>query len=136
VPKVEIEKADILVFAPSASDAQVQQLITGTISRAALFAPCIRSDDFDEDKAAAAKDILIEVIRRALEYGTGAVSNIIAGPYQASVDTKQPRRRRFEADEIRELKRLCGIRTGGAYSVALAYDPDDAFSEYVTPNDA
>ncbi|DAZ90147.1 Uncharacterised protein [Mycobacteroides abscessus subsp. bolletii] len=130
---VAISRDEIQAHLPGAPDEVVDRLIAGTIARAALFAPCITSAEFPTEKAAAAKDILIDAIVRAAEAGSGVQSNIMAGPYQVSSDTSKPRRRRFETDEIRELKALCGIKSGGAFTITPTYDATDAYTEDVTP---
>ena len=128
---VEIEVADITPFAPSASEAVIQQLIDGTIARAARIAPCLKSDDLDEDSAVAAKDILIGVIARATEVGTGEVTTISAGPASQTIDTTARRTTRFRPDEIRELQSLCGISRGGAFTITLMHDDADVGIETV-----
>ncbi|WP_301119783.1 hypothetical protein [Mycolicibacterium fortuitum] len=137
---VAISVTEIQEEVPGVSNGKAQRIINGTLKRAALFAPCILSDDFDADKAAAAKDILIEIIVRAIESGSGAVQSqsVQAGSYQGTttLDTSKPRRRRFTRDEVRELRQLCGLRGGGAFSIVLTNDDADLGVENTTVVDA
>ncbi|DAZ90345.1 hypothetical protein [Mycobacteroides abscessus] len=130
---VTISKDDIQAHLPGTPDDVAERFIKGTIARAALYAPCIKSAEFPDEKSDAAKDILIDVIIRAIEAGSGVVGSVMAGPFQTSLDTSKPRRRRFESDEIRELKALCGIKSGGAFTITPVYDATDALAEDVTP---
>jgi hypothetical protein len=123
---VEITVSDVNVFSPNASQDAVEALIAGTVARAARFAPCLKGDDLDEDSAAAAKDILVGVILRALEAGTGEVASLMAGSFQQTIDTTRRRVQRFRPDEIRELQQLCGITRGGAFTITLGEDDVDA----------
>jgi hypothetical protein len=126
VASVSIETDDVKVFALNASDDVIERLIAGTLARAALFAPCLKGSDLSEDAAAAAKDILIGVVVRALEAGTGEITSMMAGSFQQQIDTTKRRAQRFRPDEVRELQSLCGIRRGGAFTIALTYDAADA----------
>lgn len=123
---VTITVADVTTFSPNASEDAVEALIAGTVARAALLAPCLKEDGLDEDSAAAAKDILVGVILRALESGTGEVSSLMAGSFQQQIDTTQRRTQRFRPDEIRELQRICGITRGGAFTIELGQDEVDS----------
>lgn len=129
---VVILKDDVQTFLPGASDAIVEALIAGTMARAALFAPCIVDDDLAANLAAAAKDILLGVIIRAVEAGSGETINIIAGPFQQGMDSQKRRNARFKPDEIRDLQTLCGIRRGGAFTITLTRDDNDYLLEDTT----
>jgi len=119
---VEIAVSDVTVFSPNASEDMVEALIAGTVARAARFAPCLKEDSLDEVSLAAAKDILIGVVLRALEAGTGEVTSLMAGSFQQNIDTTQRRVQRFRPDEIRELQQICGITKGGAFTITLGED--------------
>jgi hypothetical protein len=126
---VDITVDDVRPFVMAGDDSVIQALITGTLARAAMLAPCL-TGNLDSVSASAAKDILVQVIARATEVGTGQVTTIAAGSFSQSVDTTQRRTTRFRPDEIRELQALCGIKRGGAFTVALTYDtPDGGFVE-------
>jgi hypothetical protein len=130
---IDITVDDVAPFAPTANAALVQALIDGTVARAARLAPCIKDDNLDEDSVAAAKDILVQVVARAVETGTGQVTTISAGSFSQSVDTTQRRTTRFRPDEIRELQQICGVTRGGAFTIALTYDSSDALTEDFSP---
>lgn len=129
---VVISVDDIQALTPSANSAVIQRLLTGTLARAKRLAPCLAKDDLDDDVAAAARDILIDIIMRAIEIRTGETTNLIAGPYQQGITSDPRGKERFRPNEIRELQELCGMKRGGAFSIALTYDGDDAFTEDVT----
>lgn len=119
---VSIDVDEIRVYQPAASEDLVEDLIRGTLARAAIFAPCIASEDFDGDQADAARDILIGVIVRAIEAGSGAVTTLTAGPHTRTVDTTKPRLARFTPSEKAELRALCGLTPGGAFTITTAED--------------
>jgi hypothetical protein len=119
---VEITVSDVMTFSPNASEDVVEALIAGTIARAARFAPCIKGDDLDEDSVAAAKDVLVGVILRAIEVGAGETTTMMAGSFQQTIDTTKRRVQRFRPDEIRELQAICGITRGGAFTITLGQD--------------
>lgn len=131
---VTISKTDVQAFLPGASDESVEALIKGTVARAGLLAPCLKDDDLDEDLADAAKDILVAIIVRALEYGGGEAQNWMAGPFtqQAQQSDQKRRQQRFRPEEIRELQAICGNSRGGAFTIALTYDAADALIEDVS----
>lgn len=127
---VTITVDDVRPFVLAGDEDVIEALITGTLARAAMLAPCLASGDLDVHTAAAAKDILVQIIARATEVGTGQVTTISAGSFSQAIDTTQRRVERFRPDEIRELQRLCGIKRGGGYTIALTYDtPDGDFVE-------
>jgi len=123
---VEITVSDVTTFSPNASEDAVEALIAGTLARAAKIAPCLKGDDLDEDSMAAAKDVLVGVILRALEVGTGEVTTMMAGSFQQTIDTTKRRAQRFRPEEIRELQQICGITRGGAFTITLGQDEIDA----------
>lgn len=120
---------DVRPFIVSGNDEAIQALIDGTLARAAMLAPCLAVGDLDANVEAAAKDILVQVITRAVETGTGQVTTMSAGGFSQSVDTTQRRVTRFRPDEIRELQQLCGIRRGGAFTITTMYDTPDGAVE-------
>jgi hypothetical protein len=131
---VTITVDDVHPFVLNANEELIQALIDGTLARAAMFAPCIKGDDLDEDSEAAAKDILVQVIARATEVGSGQITNISAGGFSQSVDTTHRRTTRFRPDEVRELQKICGITRGGAFTISMTYDtPDGVIESGQTP---
>lgn len=119
---VRIETDDIRVYAPGASEDLVEDLIRGTLARAAIFAPCILTAGFTGASADAARDIIVGAIVRSIEAGSGAVTTMTAGPHSKTVDTTKPRTSRFTAAEKAELRSLCGLTPGGAFTIATAAD--------------
>jgi hypothetical protein len=119
---VAITTADVQVYAPGTSAQLVDDLIRGTLSRAAFFAPCILQSSFTGSRADAARDIIIGAIVRAIEGGSGAVTTLTAGPHSKTVDTTRPRRSRFTQAEKSELRSLCGLPPGGGFTISLAED--------------
>lgn len=117
---VSIEASEVLVYAPGASVDLVEDLIRGTLARAATFAPCILTSGFTGVKADAARDILIGAIVRSIEGGSGAITTLTAGPHSKTVDTTKPRRARFTTAEQAELRALCGLTPGGAFTISTA----------------
>lgn len=128
--QLAIEPGDVTPFITSGyGDDTIETMITGTIARASQFAPCIKDTDLDEDTVNAMRDILINVIVRAMETGSGQITTMSAGGFSQSIDTTARRSQRFRPDEIRELQSLCGISRGGAFMIDLGsepYEPDGA----------
>lgn len=117
MPAVSLTPADLAPFA-NIPQAKAQAMIDDAIALAARIAPCILDDDFRY--AAAAKAILREAILRRNEAGAGAITQQGAGPFQMTVDTRQPRRALFRPDEISQLQALCQSNSGKAFSVDTA----------------
>lgn len=131
---ITVTRGEVQAFLPGASDAIVDALIEGTLARAALLAPCLLDDDdLTDTQIAAARDILLGVIIRAVEAGSGETINIIAGPFQQGFDSQKRRNARFKPDEIRDLQALCGIKRGGAFTIVLTHDDYDYLQEDMTP---
>jgi hypothetical protein len=115
---VSITPADLAPFA-EIDEAKAQAMIDDAMARAALIAPCITSDDFEN--TAAAKAIIRGAILRWNDAGSGAITSesIAKGPFSHSqtIDTKTTRRSMFWPSEIDELKSLCPAAGSGAFSV-------------------
>lgn len=114
---VSLSTDDLEPFA-SIADEKAEAMIEDALALAALVAPCITADDFANDGAA--KAILRGAILRWNEAGSGAFQSTNAGPFGATVDTRQARRGMFWPTEIVQLQSLCAVNQGGAYSVSLA----------------
>ncbi|EOM77908.1 hypothetical protein Rrhod_0717 [Rhodococcus rhodnii LMG 5362] len=106
---------DLRVFAPGIDEAKAQAMIEDALGTAALLAPCLFEDEFEHP--AAAKAILRAAILRWDEAGTGAVTQMSAGPFQRTVDTSSPRRRLFWPSEIDDLTKMCRTSGSGAFTV-------------------
>jgi|SRR5690554_275464 len=117
MPAVSLTPDDLEPFA-AIPEARALALIEDAIALAARVAPCILDEDFAH--AAAAKAVLREAILRRNEAGSGAVTQQGAGPFQLSVDTRQPRRAMFRPDEVAQLQELCRDATPAAFSVDTA----------------
>lgn len=120
---VAITPADLAPFAVI-DDRKAQAMIDDAMARAALYAPCIVSSEFDELKAAAAKAIIREAILRRNEAGSGALTQeqTTTGPfaYGRTIDTRTSRTGMFEPAEIDDLKAMCSETNGGAFSINTA----------------
>jgi hypothetical protein len=91
---------------------------------ACLVAPCLEPDKIgllSETQAGAAKAIIRGAILRWNEAGSGAVSQQTAGPFSATVDTRQERRGMFWPSEIQQLQKICSDTSrGGAFQIDTA----------------
>jgi hypothetical protein len=118
MPAVDISLDDLAPFATIDAD-KAEAMIEDALAIAKQIAPCIMSDDFDEDKAAAAKAVLRAAILRWHDAGSGVLSHQVVGPFSQAVDNRHPRRTMFWPSEIAQLERLCKIPggTGRAYEV-------------------
>lgn len=103
-----------------------EAMITDTVAKAALVAPCILRPDFAENewKMAALKAILRTAILRWADAGSGALSSysVSAGPFSQSesFDNRQYRRAMFWPTEIIDLRKLClTTEPGDAYMVDM-----------------
>lgn len=94
---------------------------------ATLAAPCIAEDDFRADDAyrGAAKAILRQAVLRRNEAGTGAVTQAGAGPFQQTIDNRNPVRGLLWPSEIAQLRDLCAQYRGE--------DQDQAFTVSMIP---
>lgn len=104
--------------------AKANAMIDDAEAMALLAAPCISADGFAYGTAV--KAILRGAVLRWNEAGTGALQSQNAGPFAATLDTRQERRGMFWPSEIVALQSLCGSTSGGVYSVSLA-GPDPAY---------
>lgn len=128
---VTITPADLAAFA-TIDEAKATIMCADTLARAAVIAPCITSDDFEQ--ADAAKAILRGVILRWNDAGTGAKTqkSETTGPFSNSetVDaTGGERRGLFWPSEIAELEKLCAASKGGAFTIETAPGLGDGHGE-------
>lgn len=84
-------------------------MIADVEAMAALAAPCITKPEFREDEVllAAAKAIIRQAVLRRNEAGTGALTQVGAGSFQMSTDTRSPSRGLLWPSEITQLRELC-----------------------------
>lgn len=99
----------------------LQMMVDGLNSRAVRVAPCL-GEDPDPGLLAEAKLILIGVIKRWAEAGSGAFTQQTAGSFSVSMDTRQRTGWNLRPSEIGDLQDLCKQTTGNegkAWSVAV-----------------
>lgn len=121
-----LDPEDLQSFAKIDPD-KARDMIADAEAMAALAAPCITDPEFRENEGlvAALKAILRQSILRRNEAGTGALSQVGAGPFQMSADTRTPTRGLFWPSEIVQLRELCA-----AFNEE---DQDKAFSVNMIP---
>ena len=105
MPAVTIQIDELQAWLPSLTAEQANQLIRGTIARAATYAPCILETGFTFDEAAA--DIIRSAIRRRAAGDPGLSSTERVGEVQRTVDGRALPKVVFWDSEISELRRLC-----------------------------
>lgn len=104
MPAVAITPSDLEPFA-TIDDAKAGAMIADALAMAALIAPCITESEFAH--ADAAKAVIRGAILRWHEAGNGAVVQQSAGPFQQTLDNRQPRRALFWPTEIDALQKMC-----------------------------
>jgi hypothetical protein len=116
VAAVTLTPDDLAPFA-EIEVSKAMAMIEDALALAARVAPCIITAEFAYPDAA--KAILRGAVLRWHEAGQGAVQHQGAGPFQQSVDTRQPRKGMFWPSEITQLQDLCrdGDLTTQAFSV-------------------
>lgn|SRR5690606_10150820 len=119
-PSSIISPDDLRPFLPNVPEADLQEWINDAVGLAGQIAPCIFSPKFPH--RAALKAILRSAIRYNAGAGNGAVTQVSAGSFQKTVDTRQTQSGvLFSPSQIERLEALCRSRTPnyGAYSVPL-----------------
>lgn len=142
--------SDLIPFA-DIDEAKAWEMITDAESMAALAAPCIASNEFlmDTTFMGALKAILRGAVLRWNDTGTGSITQVGAGSFQQTTDTRQQRRSMFWPSEIEDLRNLCAQFSGSRSEVfaidtapiqagaTLASRPDLWFQwAHLTPPDA
>lgn len=104
---------DLEAFA-TIDPAKARDMIADVEAMAALAAPCINDPDFRADPTlmAAAKAIVRQAVLRRNEAGTGAITQVGAGSFQMSTDTRAPLRGLLWPSEIVQLRELCATFAG------------------------
>src|SRR5690625_3786214 len=124
-----LQPEDLTAFANIAPD-KAQAMIEDVEAVAVLAAPCLADAEFREDEAykGAAKAILRQAVLRRNEAGTGAVSQAGAGPFQQTVDNRNPIRGLLWPSEIAQLRDLCAQYRGEsqdqAFTVSMIPESD------------
>lgn len=111
---------DVEDLAPFATidEAKALAMIEDAEAMALLAAPCIAAEGFAYGTAV--KAILRAAVLRWNDSGSGAMQTQQAGPFAATLDTRQDRRGMFWPSEIVSLQSLCADAQGGVYSTSLA----------------
>jgi hypothetical protein len=92
-------------------------MIEDAEAMAVLAAPCLDSDTLTPRQLSAVRAILRGAVLRWNETGSGAMQTQAAGPFSATVDTRQERRGMFWPSEISQLRSVCGSSSSGAFTV-------------------
>ena len=125
--------ADLAPFA-TIDEAKAEAMIADAEAMAALAAPCVVEPEFQAD--ANLSGALVAILRGAIirwnEAGAGAVTQQGAGPFQQTIDTRNPRKGMFWPSEIDQLRDLCKSFRGRTSSRAFELDttPADAPGRY------
>lgn len=143
--------ADLTAFADIKPD-KAAAMIDDIESMAVRAAPCLIDPEFRADAAlmGAAKAIIRQAVLRRNDAGSGALTNVGAGSFQQTTDTRQPTMGLLWPSEIVQLSDLCrdfrGITKDQAFTVSmipsfevdpLASRPDLWFQNvHPTPPDA
>lgn len=121
---IDLQVGDIQALSPGLDSAMVQRLIDGTLARAALVAPCLAVEGFAYEDAA--KAVLVDVVLRRAETGTGVVQSEAAGPMSRTYFSSA--RALFWPAEVAELQALCALAAeagdGGAAALPVYAMPD------------
>lgn len=98
--------------------AKAKAMIEDATATAVLLAPCLESGTLTANQVNAVRAILRGAVLRWNEAGTGALAQQAAGPFSASLDTRQARRGMFWPSEITQLQDICsGTATPTAFVV-------------------
>ena len=105
---VLIGPGDIENFA-SISPEKLSDMIEDAIAMASLAAPCIHEEAFlvDKTRVSQVRAVLRGAILRWNEAGSGAAAQMASGPFQATMDTRQPRKAMFWPSELSQLRDIC-----------------------------
>lgn len=105
-------------------EARLEKMIEDALAMASLTAPCILEDEFLEDtkRVGQVRAVLRGAIVRWNESGSGAATNLVSGPFQATLDTRQPRKSLFWPSELSQLRDICDAFNGKTKSKVFAID--------------
>ena len=100
----------------------VLSMVDGANATAGRVAPCLTSTDPapSADQLAEAKLVLIGMVQRWSEAGSGAFSQESAGVFSQSVDTRSRTGMNPWPSEIQRLQEICDAGKSGAFSVDTA----------------
>lgn len=108
--------SDLTAFAP-VDEAKAQLMIDDATAMAVMAAPCLETSELSLNQLNAVRAILRGAVLRWNESGTGAVQTQAAGPFSATLDTRQQRRGMFWPSELTQLQNVCGGSTASAFSI-------------------
>lgn len=111
---------DLRAVLPGLSEEALQDWIDDALALAERIAPCISRPEFPH--GAALKALLRAAIRYNAGGAGGAVTQISAGPWQKSIDTRNTTSGiMFSPAQEKQLREMCRprISEAGAYSVAF-----------------
>lgn len=104
-----------------------QTEIDGVIARTALFAPCILSEALPEPLERAARDIIVQALKRRAQGGSGAIVTEGTPHFNRTIDNRQTFKNLFYASERDELRAICAAASGVTVSGGVL--PSGAFPE-------
>lgn len=122
-----ISVSDLAPFADINAEKAAAMLEDAT-AQAMLVAPCLETSTLTANQILAVRAILRSAILRWNEAGTGASVQQSAGPFAATIDTRQARRDMFWPSEIERLQGICSATDSGK-----AFSIDTLPSEVVSP---
>lgn len=130
-----LDPEDLQAFADIPRD-KALEMIADVESMAALAASCLQDPEFRDDETyrGAVKAILRQAVLRRNDAGTGAVTQVGAGSFQQTVDTRTPSRGLLWPSEIAQLRDLCaqfrGDAEGQAFTVSMIPEiPGNRFAD-------
>lgn len=101
---VVVTAAELLALRPKLSAEEAEAMVTGTVARAVIIAPCITRPGFPH--ADAAKGIILDALLRRADAGSGIVVTQTAGAYSQTTDGKSTLNL-FTQQEREDLAGLC-----------------------------
>ena len=119
-----IEVIDLPQSIKDAIDADTLALIVaGLNAKAERVAPCL-ADDPAQGVVDEARLILLGVVKRWAEAGSGAFSQQTAGPFSASMDTRQRTGYNLWPSEVEALQSLCPDSTADRTAFTIDTAPE------------
>lgn len=110
--------------------------VNGANSRASRVAPCLAWDGEEEGKPAPTQEmldearlILVGAISRWAQAGSGAASQLTAGPYSMATDTRQRTGYNLWPSEIEQLQEICS--NGRSGQVAFSITPSGGSGSHI-----
>ena len=119
-----VTPADLTPFA-EIPEAKALEMIADVEAKAVLAAPCITDPEFlaDDTLVAGVRAIVRSAVLRWNDAGTGVFTQLGAGPFQGSTDTRSERKPLLWPSEIADLRDLCSTFSGGGSDRAFSVRP-------------